>query len=147
MAFFILQNILQIDNFLQNKHRDVRSSNIAFLILQEILQSHPFLMMLKFKTQNCQWFKSVLKLYGGRVPHRDLASSHQDLASPIKISASPRQDFGALFIESKRLNDKMKKWLSVRINSKFRPNTALNCGEDLSFYGLQSNSGQHLNLK
>ena len=33
------------------------SSNIALLIMQEILQSHFFLMSRKFKTQNCQWFE------------------------------------------------------------------------------------------
>ena len=32
------------------------SSNIALLILQEILQSHCFLMSRNFKTQGCQWY-------------------------------------------------------------------------------------------
>ena len=44
-------------NFLQIKQLDVRYSNIALLILLEVLQSHPFLMSRKFETQGCQWYK------------------------------------------------------------------------------------------
>ena len=32
-------------------------SNIALLIRQEILQSHPFLMSRKFERQGCQWYE------------------------------------------------------------------------------------------
>ena len=46
VVFRILQQILQIANFLRNKERDVR-------FLLETLQSHPFLMLRKFETQGC----------------------------------------------------------------------------------------------
>ena len=35
--------------------RDVRSANIAFLILQDIFQSHPFLVSQKFETQRSKF--------------------------------------------------------------------------------------------
>ena len=38
-------------NFWQNKQRDVSLSTVVFLILQEILQSYPFLMARNFKKQ------------------------------------------------------------------------------------------------
>ena len=35
-----------------------------------------------------------LKLYGGRVPHRDLASPHRDLASSHRDLTSLHRDLG-----------------------------------------------------
>ena len=38
----------------------------------------------------------------------------------------------------------MKKWLSARINPKFRPNLVPNCGEDLFFFDFNRIRGQNL---
>ena len=53
-AMFDYRKKVQIGNFLKNKQRNVWSSNIAFFILQKILQSHPFLMTRNFERQDSQ---------------------------------------------------------------------------------------------
>ena len=48
---------MTLQKFLKNKQGDIRSSNMAaLLILQEILQSHSLLMSRNFKTKGCQWY-------------------------------------------------------------------------------------------
>ena len=61
----ILQNFLLIN---ENMLRNIPLSSIAFLILKDILQSLPFLMSPKFKTQNCHWYevKQIKSILAGK---------------------------------------------------------------------------------
>ena len=56
LHFKILWKRMTLQNFLQNKQRDVWLSIIAQFILQKVLLSHPFLMSQNFEMQGCQWY-------------------------------------------------------------------------------------------
>ena len=63
----MLLKILQIGSFLKHKQCVFPLSNIVLLILQQILQSHPFLMSQNFAMQGFQWvgMKWIKSIFAG----------------------------------------------------------------------------------